>query len=258
MFAGFRSASPCRIIFVTGTDTGVGKTLLTGLLLHHLRSGGWRAAAIKPFCCGGRADAKVLSALQEGELSLAEVNPFYFRQPIAPLVAARRAGRTIPLPEVINHIQHVRQRLEHPEVRTTLTREKSAGKVKPGPSSCGCCLLIEGCGGLLAPLGEGYTAVDLIAKLDCEVIVVAANRLGTINHALLTLEVLRNAGIENIKFVLMNLRRRDVSCASNVRILSELLAPVPLLSLPYLGSRCGAASAIKSHAAALRRPLARI
>ena len=78
-----------RIIFITGTDTGVGKTLLTGLLLHHLRQSGCHALAMKPFCSGSRADAEFLHAVQDGELTLDEINPFFFAEPLAPLVAAR-------------------------------------------------------------------------------------------------------------------------------------------------------------------------
>ena len=79
-----------KIIFITGTDTGVGKTLLTALLLHHLRQTGVHALAMKPFCSGGRADVRLLQSLQRGELSDAEMNPFYFAEPIAPFVAAKK------------------------------------------------------------------------------------------------------------------------------------------------------------------------
>src|SRR5258705_11852752 len=88
---------PGKIIFVTGTDTGVGKTLLTGLLLHHLRQSGCHAVAMKPFCSGGTADIEFLDAVQEGELDPAEINPFYFSEPIAPVLAARKHHRNIRL-----------------------------------------------------------------------------------------------------------------------------------------------------------------
>src|SRR2546421_10854607 len=99
-----------RILFITGTDTGVGKTLMTGLLLHHLRSTGCRALAIKPFCSGGTADIEILHALQDGELTRNEINAFYFRDPIAPLVAARKGRRKIPLDTVLDHIRRIVRR----------------------------------------------------------------------------------------------------------------------------------------------------
>src|SRR5437868_2134606 len=141
-----RKAKPQRkkIIFVTGTDTGVGKTVFTGLLLHHLRTGGCHALAMKPFCSGGRADVKLLRALQEAELDEDEINPFYFPEPIAPLVSSRRHHRAVLLGEVVHRIKKVARRCD--------------------------VLLIEGSGGLLVPLGEKYLVSDLIRRLECDVI----------------------------------------------------------------------------------------
>ncbi len=95
-------------------------------------------------------------------------------------------------------------------------------------------LLIEGAGGLLAPLGESYTALDLIVKLRCEAIVVAPNRLGTINHTLLTVRALEAAGAE-VKVALVGARNPDPSALSNASVLGQLLARTPVLNVPYLG-----------------------
>ena len=160
LFSAVRHTCAKRIIFVTGTDTGVGKTLLTGLLLYHLRQRGCHALAMKPFCSGSRADTEFLRAVQDGELTSDEVTPFFFAEPLAPLVAARKHRRTIRLKEVVRRIRRLSDRCE--------------------------CLLIEGIGGLLVPLGEGFTVRDLVARLGCEVIIVSRNRLGTINHTILT------------------------------------------------------------------------
>jgi dethiobiotin synthetase len=237
-----------RIVFITGTDTGVGKTLLTALLLCHLRQAGCKALAIKPFCSGSRADARLLHTLQEGDLSLDEVNPLYFAEPVAPLVAARKDRRSIPLAAVLKHIQ---------QVATSLPRESTNPSIhqstKPPPT-----LLIEGSGGLLVPLGESYTVCDLIARLGCETIVVARNKLGTINHSLLTVRCLQAVGIQRVKAVLMDGARHDRSAGSNRRILSELLAPIPLHFVPFLGSNCRASAALNDHACRLRRGLERL
>ena len=150
-----------QIIFVTGTDTGAGKTVLTALLLAHLRGQGRDALGMKPFCSGDRGDARLLHSLQEGCLTLDEVNPFYFDKPLAPAAAPKRVPFQVAL-----------------------------GRIRALADRCGV-LLIEGAGGLLAPLGDDYTARDLIAALKCKTMVVSRNRLGTINHTLLSIEALR-------------------------------------------------------------------
>jgi dethiobiotin synthetase len=197
------------ITFITGTDTGVGKTLLTALLVRHLRRNGCHALAMKPFCSGSRADARLLHAIQDRELGLDEINPFFFDEPLAPLVAGRKQRLSIRLQEVLRRIWHVASRCQH--------------------------LLIEGSGGLLVPLGDGYTVADLIAKLNCEVIVVSPNRLGTINHTLLTVRALQHIGVKTLKVVIMAQRQPDQSSESNPLILAELLGKVPVLLVGFLG-----------------------
>jgi dethiobiotin synthetase len=266
-----------RIIFITGTDTGVGKTLLTALLLVHLRQRGTPAFALKPFCAGSRADAKLLHRLQGGELTLDDINPFFFPEPLAPLVAARKHRREISLKDVIAHITRITSCLPTPSVHH-----------HPHAAT----LLIEGCGGLLVPLGEGFTVLDLISRLSTSqppcikppasslpltVIVVSRNKLGTINHTLLTLRALRdacsapahrspvchsplsapslNSRHSPVKVLLMNPRARDASSASNPRLLSELLAPIPLLEIPFLEHQPCSPAAIHKNASRLKKVL---
>jgi dethiobiotin synthetase len=221
-----------RIIFITGTDTGVGKTLLTGLLLHHLRQSGCHALAMKPFCSGSRADAEFLSAVQDNELTLDAMNPFFFAEPVAPLVAARRHHRSILLKEVLRQIRHLARRCQ--------------------------CLLIEGIGGLLVPLGEGFTVMDLIVRLGCEVIVVSSNRLGTINHTILTIAALQRIEIKGLKTVLMSSLEGEYSSGSNRRILAELLAPTPVLPMGFLGRNPLRLEALKKSEKILKKTLARV
>jgi dethiobiotin synthetase len=221
-----------RIIFITGTDTGVGKTLLTGLLLHHLRQSGCHALAMKPFCSGSRADTEFLHAAQDAELAPDEITPFFFAEPLAPLVAARRHHRLVALAEALRSIWRI------------------AGRCQ--------CLLVEGIGGLLVPLGEGFTVRDLIASLRCEVIVVSCNRLGTINHTLLTIEALRTIENKGLKAVLMSHKNQDVSAGSNRRILAELLAPTPVLSVRFLGANLRQFEALKKSRKKIQKSLALI
>jgi dethiobiotin synthetase len=208
-----------KIIFITGTDTGVGKTVLTALLLHHLRERGVNALAMKPFCSGGHADVRLLQSLQRGELPDDEMNPYYFKMPVAPLVE-QKGGREIRLGEVIGKIRKVRDRCD--------------------------CLLIEGSGGLMVPLGPGFMVADLIRSLKCRVIVVARNRLGTINHTLLTTSALAAYGVKRdaIDVVLMAQERKDISSRTNRRLLAELLRPVRVLEVPFLGAGISSPSRI--------------
>jgi dethiobiotin synthetase len=221
-----------RIIFITGTDTGVGKTLLTGLLLHHLRQGGHHALAIKPVASGSRADTRVLDAIQDHELTPEEITPFFLAEPLAPLVAARRQRQMICLDQVLRHVRSVASRCE--------------------------CLLVEGIGGLLVPLGEGFTVRDLVARIGCKLIVASANRLGTINHTLLTAEALKHAGINQFTTVLMTSRHCDSSTPSNCQILAELLGPQPVLGLGFLGRNPLRPEALKKNAKKVKKTLARI
>ena len=220
-----------QIIFVTGTDTGVGKTLLTALLLHHLRRGGSRTLALKPFCSGGRGDAELLWQLQDAEISLDEVNPFYFDEPLAPIVAARKTGRRITLSQVLRRIQSVAERCDF--------------------------LLIEGSGGILVPLGKGYLVMDLISALDCRVVVVSANRLGTINHTLLTARSLQAADQKWFKIVLMGQARPDRSSETNAQVLGKLLGKRPIC-VPFLGPQATSVASVKKSYDKVKKTLARV
>jgi dethiobiotin synthase len=219
-----------QTIFVTGTDTCAGKTLLTGLILHHFRQTGLHALAMKPFCSGGRGDVELLSSLQDDELSPDEMNPFHFAEPIAPLVAARKHGREITLNEALSRVQRVK-----------ITCER---------------LVIEGVGGVLVPLGEGYSVLDLMVRLGCPVVVGARNKLGVINHALLTVKVMQAVGIKTIAVVLMGCQNSDVSTRSNLRTLREMLAPIRVFSIPFLGEELSQADAVKNSYKKIKKTIA--
>jgi len=243
-----------KIVFITGTDTGVGKTLLTALLLCHLRAQGLQALALKPFCSGGRADAEILRQLQDGELTIDEINPFYFPEPVAPLVSARKRRQNIPLEHVVQRIQSIAERLTQIPRLPSGARRSMHRKLKTNNF-----LLIEGSGGLLVPLGEGYTVRDLIQRLACDVLVVSRNQLGTINHTLLTVQSLIHAIPHSaLKLVLMDSSSPDFSRRSNPAILAELLDPVPLFQLPFLGPRCFSATGLKKNAKRFQKSLARL
>jgi dethiobiotin synthetase len=188
------------ILYVTGVNTGVGKTTLATLLLEHARDQGIRVAAMKPFCTGERDDATRLQALQTAGLTLDEVNPFYFREPVTPLLAARKAGRSVTLRETCDSIR----------------------KLHRDP------LLIEGAGGLLSPLGEGFSFREIIREIPGKVCVVATNQLGCLNAILLTLEQTGPAAI-----VLMHPETRDDSTSTNADLLRELSPQSFILEIPF-------------------------
>lgn len=195
-----------RMIFVTGTDTGVGKTVLTALLLLHLRQKGIKALAMKPFCSGGREDVQLLQSIQGSELTNEEVNPFFYNKPLAPYAAATSKQKGITIKGVIGAIEKVARKTD--------------------------ILLIEGAGGIMVPLTKKLFIADIIENLGGEVLLVAANRLGTINHTLLSVEALRSRGVKKIKTILMGIGKLDLSTASNERILREILPDVPVIAIP--------------------------
>ena len=198
-----------QTFFITGTDTGVGKTVLAALLVQFLRerSPARGTAALKPICSGNRADARALRAAMNSALTLDEINPWHFRAPIAPLLAARLEKKSVKLAQVRAHICAMQKRFD--------------------------VLLVEGAGGLLSPLGENFDSRDLIAALRAIPIVIAPNRLGVVNQVLLTLEALpKNFGPKG-RVVLVSQPKPDASAKTNAKFLAEL-TNATICSLPWL------------------------
>jgi len=225
-----KTRASTNTIFVTGTDTCAGKTLLAGFLLLHFRQAGLHALAMKPFCSGGRGDVDLLNALQNSELTADEINPFYFDEPVAPLIAARHHQKKITLSEVLDRVQKLKIRCER--------------------------LVIEGAGGVLVPLGEGYSILDLVLRLHCPVVIAARNRLGVINHTLLTVKCMQAVGIKSITVVLMGCSRVDASTQSNLGTLQEMLAPIRVFSIPFLGKETSRAKAVRTKYKKIKKTIA--
>lgn len=197
-----------QTLFITGTDTGVGKTVLTALLTACLRSQGARVAALKPVCSGGREDARILQAALGGDLGLDAINPWHFRAPIAPVLAAGREKKRVTLAAVLAHIRRVRNNFD--------------------------VVLIEGAGGLLSPLGVDFNSRDLLAAIGATPVIVAPNRLGAVNHLLLTLEALPARLRPAARLVLMAPPVPDSASSSNAGLLKKL-EEKNLYLLPWLG-----------------------
>lgn len=206
---------------ITGTDTGVGKTIITAALAALLVRGGRRVAAMKPMETGldpvtrrdERGDAPdhdLLAAAAAAGDTPSAVCPVVLPDPLAPLVAARRAGVTVDL-----------RTLDH--ALTVLTAGRDA-------------VLVEGAGGLLVPVVPGVAFDALFARWRLDVVIVAGNRLGCLNHTLLTVQAARAAGLA-VRGVVLNEvlppNPRDVARATNGDVLRELLPDLPVIAFPF-------------------------
>lgn len=221
-----------RTSFITGTDTGAGKTILTALLLDHLRAQGENVLAIKPVCTGPRDDVRLLQSLQPGVLTDDEMNPFHYPKPVTPLVASR--GR--------------------------LKQEHLVSAIRQREGECER-LLVEGAGGLRVPLAAGMAWDEVVKTLKCEVILAAPNRLGVLNHVNLTLDRLKTIGAKKVFVVLSDCNppsRMDASAASNERVLAGFWPETPFLRLPYLGSNLGKPEKIRAARKKMKKTLAQL
>lgn len=190
-------------VFITGTDTGVGKTYVTRLIVETLRAEGVDAVGYKPVASGDRADATILAAAS-GNLPRDLINPVFLKPALAPMVAGMLENRTITREELAAGYQTLAA--AHPTV------------------------VVEGAGGWEVPLAEGFHVSDLAVALGLPVIVVAANRLGCINHTLLTVRAIQARGLRCAGIVLNQLEdEMDTAMVTNKGVI-EALAGVPLLA----------------------------
>ena len=203
-----------RVVVVTGTDTDVGKTVLTALLTRRLRAAGVNAVALKPLCSGGRADARALHAANDGVLTLDEVNPWHFRAALAPVLAARREGRGVTLPEVVARVRAVARRFD--------------------------LVVVEGAGGLLSPLGVGFDTRDLIAALRAVPVIAVPNRLGAVNQTRLVWGALPESARARACIVLVAQPVPDAAARGNAALLREFAPGAVVLRLPWVARMNGA------------------
>jgi dethiobiotin synthetase len=217
-----------RVFFITGTDTGVGKTVLTALLARFLRERGVRVAALKPVCSGGRDDARALCAALDGALSLDEINPWHFRAPVAPVLAARRERKRVTLANVLAHVRPLQKRFD--------------------------AVLVEGAGGLLSPLGQNFDSRDLLTALRATPMVVCPNRLGAVNQVRLTLEALPQSFRRKARVVLMAPPKPDAATPANAKMLADFFDAKRIFRLPWLEKYVGRDAALRRPDSAARCP----
>lgn len=187
--------------FITGTDTGVGKTWFSRLLVQALRSEGLNAAGYKPVCCGDRDDAVALAEVSGG-LDVDEVNPLWLKAAVAPKIAAMLGNVDIDVGSMIVAARQFQKQHEP--------------------------MVVEGAGGWRVPLAEGYDMADFARDLTLPVIVVVGNRLGALNHAILTVEDIRASDLEVAGLVLNNMQEeQDTAAVTNKGVIEELTeAPI--------------------------------
>jgi dethiobiotin synthetase len=213
--------------FITGTDTEVGKTFFTALLVRALRRAGIDAVAFKPVACGGWHDVDELAAAADGTEPREAICPYHFEMPASPLTAAWAEQKTIEPARILDAYEGLRDR--HPLV------------------------VVEGVGGWRVPISAEWSVADLAVQLALPVVVVVRNRLGAINHTLLTVESIEARGLTCAGLVLNHADMSpDPAARSNratfgmlrgPRVLCELvhgqatldLTAIPLSNLPIHG-----------------------
>lgn len=204
--------------FVTGTDTGVGKTTVTVHLMRQLVAQGLTVIGMKPVASGcewlnGRwqnEDVMRLTAASNVNAPAELINPYCFEPPIAPHIAAAQAGIEID----VGVIQRAYAQL----------------------STLADVVIVEGAGGLLVPLNTRQTIADLIQALQLPALLVVGMRLGCINHALLTADVLKQRNIDCCGWVANSVDPQMSHPEHNLQTLTAGLQQAPLLALPFQAS----------------------
>ena len=189
------------VFLVTGTGTGVGKTFWTASAVSYLEKLGINVLAFKPVetgCNPECADAKILS-----EASGVYLEPVYsFKLPLAPAVAGELEGVNISKESLLERIQDLKEKCD--------------------------LLFIEGAGGLLVPITWSFNFLNLAKEIRCEVIVVALNKLGVINHTLLTVKCCQAEGVKVRGVILNTVEAYDESVKTNFSALKKLLPSIPV------------------------------
>lgn len=190
-------------LFITGTDTEVGKTHVTRLLLDALKARGESAAGFKPISCGGCEDAVILAAASAPPLSVEEANPVALKALASPMAAALIENKPVDVARILAAYEEISARYKH--------------------------VLVEGAGGWEVPIRRDFSMADLAAAMDAPVVVVVRNRLGALNHTILTVRNLLARGLECAGIILNHVEEeRDSASIANRAILEDVLG-VPVV-----------------------------
>ena len=198
--------------FITGTDTGVGKTLISCALLHAFATQGKRVIGMKPIAAGCdegglNEDVKQLLAINNVAARSEWVNPYSFPQFIAPHIAARNAGVTIELEKISSAYQSLATQAD--------------------------VVIVEGVGGFRVPLNKSQDSAELALQLGLPVILVVGMRLGCLNHALLTARAIEDCGLKCAGWVANVIDAEMSALSENIEALQQRLASPLLGAVPH-------------------------
>jgi len=196
-------------IYITATDTGVGKTVTTAVLGALLLQAGRTVGVLKPVQCAGD-DAKRLKEILDLADDLSVINPIFAKEPLSPHLALKRAGKKFEAAKIKKALSLLQSQYDQ--------------------------VLIEGAGGLMVPLTDKYYNADLIRDLNAEVIIVSRLGLGTINHTLLTIEQAKAKGltIRGIIFSQAKKGRLSIAEQTNPAEIQRLSGVRVIGIIPYL------------------------
>lgn len=233
---GNQSSVTSAGIFVTGTDTGVGKTLVASALLRAFALSGLRAVGMKPVatgCCAGahdrtNEDVAALLAASNVSVPIDLINPYCFEPAIAPHLAAQQAGRPISLTRIRECYLSLASRADR--------------------------VVVEGVGGLLVPLNPREDLGDLVRFLELSVVLVIGMRLGCLNHALLTAEAIHSRGLPFAGWVANRIDPAMPFFEDNLETLRQKL-PAPLIAImPFAPDQARACAAMNLGLLTARHP----
>ena len=191
-------------LFITGTDTGVGKTHTAVQLLRLLRAARINCAGMKPICCGDRRDAELLLKASSDGLTIDDVNPVWLKTPAAPIVGSLTEEVNIDIGQILAAFRALQDRVAH--------------------------VIVEGVGGWLVPIRSDYFVSDLVVEMGLPVLVVAQNRLGCLNHTALTVRSVLQHKLRCVGVALNGLPdTSDIAAVTNADVFKKTLS-VPLLS----------------------------
>jgi len=192
-------------LFLTGTDTGVGKTHTAAALLRLARASGVRCAGFKPICCGDRQDAELLLAASSDGLTIEEVNPIWLETPASPFTAAIVEHRQLDAAPLLTQLANLQKRFDF--------------------------VVVEGVGGWLVPIRNNYFVSDLAQEMQLPVVVVALNRMGCLNHTLLTVRSVIAAGLSCAGVALNDFQNANDPASTTNRAVLQKILEVPILPL---------------------------
>ena len=196
-------------IFVTGTGTEIGKTVIAGGIAACLKDSGIDVGVMKPISSGDTADAEFLKHAAQVDDDLSTINPIYLRHPLAPSVAARIEDREIDLSDIETAFATLQQKYD--------------------------VVIVEGVGGIAVPIQDDFLVVHLINRLQLPILIVAQVGLGTLNHTLLTVAFARQFNLQIVGIVLNGLTPETAGIAEATNPVEiEKLTGIPVIGVvPY-------------------------